>query len=262
MDPIERCKQYRRRILEISRQVSAAHVAPAFSCLEIVDALYHDIMRPQDIFIMSKGHGWLAQYVVLEDLGIIDPTCAIEYCKEGGFGAHPDYAPEFGIHASTGSLGHGLGIAVGQALAERRFHGTDVQVYALLSDGECQEGSTWEAAMVAANLGLGNLIVLVDYNGWGGMDRVDEVHPASIPFPNKWQAFGWQASLWMVNGHNHDEIVGTIRRLARVDAKHPKAVVCDTVKGMGVSFIAEGQPLWHYRSPTEAEYQQALKELG
>lgn len=265
--PQERCRRYRRRILEISRQVSAAHIAPAFSCLEIVDALYHDVMRPDDIFIMSKGHGCLAQYVMLEDLkweparaGIPVPRLLDSYCKpEGSLGAHPDYDPGLGIHASTGSLGHGLGIAMGQAYAEK-LKKSGVRVYCLLSDGECQEGSTWEAAMVAANLSLGNLTAIIDFNNWGGMEKMSKSFPALIPISAKFKAFGWGTN--EIDGHSDD-----LRNLAlsmRVEDRsgRPFALTCRTVKGKGVSFISEGQPLWHYRSPTEEEYERALRELA
>ena len=269
----DRCRRYRRRILEISQQVQAAHVAPAFSCLEIVDVLYHEVMRPQDVFIMSKGHGCLAQYVVLEELGKFGAGELALYCTpEGILGAHPDYCPAVGIHASTGSLGHGLGIAAGQALAEK-IKGSDVRVYVLLSDGECQEGSMWEVAMVAANLGLDNLVVLVDCNNFGGMDRMSKVHPAlDRPDPSqqvdaslrvKFLAFGWAATA--VDGH-HSAQVARAAAVANVRASiarsiPPGAVICYTTKGKGVSFM-ESAPLWHYRSPNPEEYGRALAELG
>jgi transketolase len=260
----DRCRRYRRRILEVSRQVTAAHIAPAFSCLEIVDALYHDVMRPDDIFIMSKGHGCLAQYVVLEDLkweparaGVPVSPLLDSYCKpEGTLGAHPDYDPDLGIHASTGSLGHGLGIAMGQAYAEK-LKQSGVLVYCLLSDGECQEGSVWEAAMVAINLGLDNLTVLVDANGWGGMERIPEDFPAMRNLAEKFAAFGWCAKH---TDFGHDW--ASILHCVRYECPTPLAVVCKTVKGKGVSFIEAGQPLWHYRSPNDEEYAQAMRELA
>ena len=288
--PQDRCRRYRRRILEISRQVSAAHIAPAFSCLEIVDALYHNVMRPDDIFIMSKGHGCLAQYVILEDMqweperecktcltlasrsggydavcpdcvaGYTGPRLLDSYCNnEGGLGAHPDYNPGLGIHASTGSLGHGLGIAMGQAYAEK-LKKSGVRVYCLLSDGECQEGSTWEAAMVAANLGLDNLTAIIDFNNWGGMQKISKSFPALVPISAKFKAFGWGTN--EIDGHSDD-----LRNLAlsmRVEDRsgRPFALTCRTVKGKGVSFIEAGQPLWHYRSPNAEEYEQAMRELG
>jgi len=252
----DRCRRYRLRILEISQQVTAAHVAPAFSCIEIVDALYNEVMRQQDIFIMSKGHGCLAQYVVLEDLDFLGRVDLDNYCKPGGFlGAHPDWSPEIGIHASTGSLGHGLGIAVGQAYAER-LKGSDAVVYCLLSDGECQEGSTWEAAMMAANLGLTNLVALVDNNDFGGMAKISEEHPALYPLVGKFWAFGWVA--FRIDGHNSAEIVQVIGQIPRVC---PQVVVSETVKGKGVSYM-ENEPIWHYRAPNAEEYVKAVEELN
>lgn len=260
--PIERCRRYRRRILEISQQTTC-HISSAFSCLEIVDCLYHDVMRPDDIFIMSKGHGYLAQLVVLEDLGKINKVDLDTYCRAGGvLGAHPDYAPARGIHASTGSLGHGLGIAAGQALAEK-VRGSGIRVFCLLSDGECQEGSTWEAAMIAANLKLSNLTAVVDYNDWGGMEQLSTAFPALSPLTDKFRAFGWWCpATHFVDGHDVS-LTSPMRGRLQYGSyeKLPRAVVCKTTKGKGVSFIEVGQPLWHYRSPSPDEYQQALKEI-
>lgn len=256
--PEARCRRYRRRILEISQQTTC-HVASAFSCLEIVDCLYHQIMNPSDVFIMSKGHGYLAQLVVLEDLGKISRRDLEHYCLAGGaLGAHPDYAPHRGIEASTGSLGHGLGIAAGRALAQR-LGGVGGRTYCLLSDGECQEGSTWEAAMVAANLGLGGLAVVVDLNNWGGMECMTDAFPALAGMTAKFRAFGWAAhECW---GHDAAYISNALRAMSTSPAV-PRALVCRTEKGRGVSFIRDGQPLWHYRSPNAEEYQRALREIG
>lgn len=253
----DRCRGYRRRILEISQQVSAAHVAPAFSCVEMVDALYNTAMREQDIFVMSKGHGCLAQYVVLEERGLLTRGDLDLYCKPGGFlGAHPDRRPEVGINASTGSLGHGLGMATGMVYAER-LKGTDTRVYVVLSDGECQEGSTWEAAMMAANLRLGNLIALVDYNDFGGLERMSEGHPAFHPLMGKFAAFGWVT--FQVDGHNSRAISTVLSACAMRD--RPTCLICETVKGKGVSYM-EHNNLWHYRSPSPEEYEQAMLELA
>ena len=182
----ERCRAYRRRILDISQQVAALHIAPAFSCTEMVDAVYHGLMRRngdgtfRDIFLMSKGHGCMIQYVILEEMGILSRADLDLYCKPDGIlGAHPDFGTP-GIAASTGSLGHGLGIATGQAYAEK-LKGTDAIVYCVLSDGEFQEGSTWEAMMMAANLRLGGLVALMDNNDFGGLERMSEGHPAFYP---------------------------------------------------------------------------------
>ena len=256
-----RCLSYRRRILDISQQVTALHIAPAFSCVEIVDALYNGVMRRegkgaafQDVFLMSKGHGCMIQYVILEQLGVLARADLDSYCKpEGRLGAHPDYGTP-GIAASTGSLGHGLGIAVGQAFAEK-LKKTDTRVFCVMSDGEFQEGSTWEAMMTAANLGLSNLVVLMDNNDFSGLERMSEGHRAFYPLVEKAEAFGWVAR--EVDGHDGGAVFDAA--LAQ-DGARPLLVVCKTVKGKGVSYM-EHVPIWHYRSPNPAEYKQALLEL-
>ncbi len=200
-----RCLAYRRRILDISQQVGALHIAPAFSCTEITDVLYNNLMRRgadgeyRDVFLMSKGHGCMVQYVVLEEQGVLSHQDLDAYCKPNGrLGAHPDYETP-GIAASTGSLGHGLGIATGQAYAEK-LKDTDVLIYCVLSDGEFQEGSTWEAMMMAANLKLDNLIGFMDYNDFGGLERMSDGHQAFYPLVPKAESFGWEAV--EVDGHD------------------------------------------------------------
>jgi transketolase len=256
-----RCLRYRRRILDISQQVGALHIAPAFSCLETVDTIYHELMysRPgypsPDTFVMSKGHGCMAQYVVLEDLGILTASDFDLYCKPGGrLGGHPDYGVP-GIEASTGSLGHGLGMAVGMAYADR-LKRDDRMVYVLLGDGEMQEGSIWEAIMMAANLRLGNLIAFADVNDFQGLGRTSETHPFFYPVLDKAAAFGWDAV--EVNGHDHQAIYDAV---ARRRTGCPMLVVCRTVKGKGVSYM-ENVPIWHYRAPNPSEYRQAIAALA
>ena len=255
----ERCRRWRRRILEISQKVPALHVAPAFSCTEMTDAVYFELLRGTpsdslDVFIMSKGHGCMVQYVILEELGVLGREDLDSYCSpKGRLGAHPDYQTP-GIEASTGSLGHGLGIAVGQAYAEH-LRSSGAMVYCLLSDGEFQEGSTWEAVMMAANLGLGNLIALMDYNDFGGLERMSDGHRAFYPLVEKARSFGWDSV--EVDGHNETEIVAAVRN-RRGD--RPLLVVCKTTKGKGVSFM-ENVPIWHYRSPNSEEFAQAINEI-
>lgn len=241
MTSTERCKAHRRRILDLSQR-GPSHVAPAFSCLEIVDLIYHDLKRPDDVFILSKGHGCLAQYVVLESLGLLkadDPT----------LGGHPDRGGH--IEASTGSLGHGLGMAVGCAYAEY-LKGTDTRVYCVMSDGEMQEGSTWEAAHMAYTLRLDNLIVFVDANGYGGLERIQSVEP----MPMKFESCGWEAS--RVNGHDTATMKDAVSR--RV-GDLPYVVIAHTTKGKGASYMVDS-PIWHYKSPNTVEYALAMKELA
>jgi transketolase len=256
-----RCRDYRKRILDISQQVAALHVAPAFSCIEITDLLYNTLMRREptleyrDVFLMSKGHGCMVQYVILEEQGVLSKQDLDLYCKPNGrLGAHPDYETP-GIVASTGSLGHGLGMATGQAYAEK-LKETDVVIYCVLSDGEFQEGSTWEAMMMAANLRLDNLVAFMDYNDFGGLERMSEGHQAFYPLVPKAEAFGWEAI--EVDGHDEEAMLNAV--LGRRGGR-PLLVVCRTVKGKGVSYM-ENVAIWHYRSPNTAEYQQGLKELA
>lgn len=257
-----RCAKYRKRILDISQKVTALHAAPAFSCLEMTDVIYHSLMHYQegksisnDLFIMSKGHGCMSQYVVLEDLGVLSSAELDLYCTpEGILGAHPDRGNP-GIVASTGSLGHGMGLAVGMAYAEH-LKRTNVNTYALLSDGELQEGSSWEGIMMAANLSLDNLIVFIDMNDFGGMDRMSEKHTAFYPMKEKFEAFGWETA--SVDGHNE---LAMYEAAKSRQTKKPFVLLCKTVKGKGVSYM-ENVPIWHYRSPNKEEYALALKELA
>lgn len=256
-----RCRGYRRRILDISQQVTALHIAPAFSCTEITDVLYNALMRRErgggyrDVFLMSKGHGCMSQYVVLEEQGVLSRQDLDAYCKpEGRLGAHPDYETP-GIVASTGSLGHGLGMATGQAYAEK-LKDTDTLIYCVLSDGEFQEGSTWEAVMMAANLKLDNLIAFMDFNDFGGLERMSDGHPAFYPLVPKMESFGWEA----IEVDGHDELAMYEAVMGR-DGGRPMMLVCRTVKGKGISFM-ENVAIWHYRSPNKEEYQKGVKELA
>lgn len=260
----KRCLRYRHRILDISQQVTALHAAAAFSCLEMVDTIYHGLMRRTgasegsgpfaDTFLMSKGHGCLAQYVILEDLGVLPKDDLDRYCTASGrLGAHPDHGVP-GIEASTGSLGHGLGIATGMAYADK-IQGHDRHVYVLLSDGELQEGSTWEALMMAANLRLNNLVAFLDLNDFSSLERMSQRHPAFYPVPDKVRAFGWEVAA--VNGHDAAAVFAAV---AGRGGEQPCMVVGHTVKGKGVSFM-ENVPIWHYRSPNREEYARAIAEL-
>jgi len=255
-----RCRKMRRRILDLSQRVSALHIAPAFSCLEIVDTIYFGLMHrlgdgsSPDTFLMSKGHGAMAQYVVLEQLGVLSSAELDSYCQKGShLGAHPDYGLP-GIEASTGSLGHGLPMALGMCLANREAKST-ANLYVVLSDGELMEGSTWEAVLAARNLGICNLVVFVDYNGFVSATPIQSRHPHIHPVEEKFRAFGWDAV--SVNGHDQREI---FKAVSTWDSATPLVVVAKTVKGKGVSYM-ENQGIWHYRSPSLSEYQQAIREI-
>jgi transketolase len=255
-----RTRRFRERILEMSQAVSALHIGGAFSCLEIVDTIYFSLMRSDqgrnlDTFLLSKGHGSLAQYVILEHLGILTRQDLDMYCVPGGrLGTHPDYGTP-GIEASTGSLGHGLAMAMGMALADK-VAGLDRRVYVVMSDGELQEGSVWEAMMLAPTLGLTNLVAFVDLNDMQSFGHTSVTHPNFYPVIDKVRAFGWEAA--EVDGHDHAAIAAAV--LGRQGAT-PMFVVARTVKGKGVSYM-ENVPMWHYRSPSPDEYRQALDEIA
>jgi transketolase len=255
-----RCLGFRRRILDVSQQVSALHIGSAYSCTEIVDCIYHALMRRNpdgpspDTFLMSKGHGCMIQYVILESMGVLSRADLDAYCTPGGrLGVHPDYGNP-GIQAATGSLGHGLSMVVGMALAERTRK-TGGIIYTVLSDGEVQEGSTWEATMMASSFGLSNIVAFVDNNDFQSLGRTSETHPSFYPLVGKYLAFGWEAI--EVPGHDSAALFEAV---AGRRGTKPLMVVARTTKGKGVSYM-ENVPMWHYRSPSKPEYEQALREL-
>ena len=258
----DRCIQYRKKILDISQQVSALHGGGALSVLEIVDFIYYGLIYSEkksdknNTFIMSKGHGCMAQYVTLNKLGIRSDKDLDDYCKPNGIlGCHPDYGNP-GIEASTGSLGHGMGIAVGMAHYEK-IKNTNNKIFIVISDGELQEGSTWEAMMMAANLELDNLVCFLDHNGSQSFGHTIETHPKFYPIKDKVSAFNWGCN--KANGHDVNDLATAYS--ACNNSNKPHMIICDTVKGRGVSFM-ENKPIWHYRSPNNEEYIKAIKELG
>jgi transketolase len=256
----DRCMRYRRRILDISQQVQALHISSAYSCTEIVDCIYHGLMRRRldgsspDTFLMSKGHGCVIQYVILEEFGVLSREDLDLYCTaKGQLGCHPDYGNP-GIAASTGSLGHGLSMVVGMALAERA-NKTDGTIYTVLSDGEMQEGSTWEAVLMASSLNLKNIVGVVDNNDFQSLGRTSETHPTFYPLAEKLSAFGWETV--EVDGHDSAAVFKAFTSRA---SDKPFMLVAKTTKGKGVSYM-ENVPIWHYRSPSPQEYRQAIAEL-
>lgn len=257
---IARCKRFRRRILEISQQVQALHIGSAYSCTEIVDCIYYGLMRwdvagqSSDTFLMSKGHGCMIQYAILEERGFLTRNDMDLYCKAGGrLGCHPDIGNP-GITASTGALGHGLSMATGIAYANKS-KGDPGIVYCVLSDGEVQEGSTWEAILMASSLKISNLVAFIDNNDFQSLGRTSVTHPTFYPLVDKLSAFGWESV--EVDGHDSQAIHAAVQNRK---GDMPLMVVCKTTKGKGVSYM-ENVPIWHYRSPNADEYRQALAEL-
>ncbi len=262
----ERCKRHRKRILDMTQYVTALHVGGAFSSTEIVDCIYYNLMRhgldgnpvgktAPDTFLMSKGHGYMIQVMLLVDLGIMTEDHLRGYCTPDGIlGVHPDYGNP-GIEASTGSLGHGLGMALGMAYAEKT-RGKGGVVYTVLSDGEVQEGSTWEATLMASSLGVSNLVAFIDNNNMQSATFTTDTHQSFYPVVEKYQAFGWEAV--EVDGHNSEQIY---KAVVNRQGDKPLMVICKTTKGKGVSYM-ESVPIWHYRSPSPEEYRQAIQEIS
>jgi len=234
--------------------------------LEIVATLYLSVLRvdprnpgwkERDRFILSKGHGCLAQYVVLAERGFFSYDAINGFTKPGSvLGGHPDLKIP-GVEAATGSLGHGLSIGVGMALAGK-LDGASYRTFVVLSDGECQEGSVWEAMMFSAHRGLDNLIVVVDHNKFQSLGPVAEIMSSPTSLAEKWRVFGWE----VVEADGHD-VTALARVLSNVPFTlgHPSVVIAHTVKGKGVSFM-EQNPVWHYRVPNTEELDQALRELA
>ena len=257
MDPRverERNVRHRLRILDLATRLPALHIAPAFSCIELVDTCYFHLMDDGDRFILSKGHGAMAQYAVLTELGVISEDDFLNACQSGShLGGHPDRGNP-GILASTGSLGHGLPIALGVCLGDREL-GSRATTFVVVGDGELMEGSMWEAILLAPTLGLSNLVVLVDHNGSIARGHIRDVHPNLLPLVDKFTAFGWQAL--EVDAHRFEEIMDAH---GQWDRQRPLVIVGHSIKGKGVSFM-EGNPIWAYRSPSAEEYQIAVAEL-
>jgi len=257
----------RARIIENSHKTKTPHLGSCLSCVDILVALYFGTLRispedprapTRDRFILSKGHGAPALFHVLAEKGFYPKATMDAYGENGGvFSEHPptpDHLP--GIEAATGSLGHGLPLGLGMALAGR-IHEYDYNVYALLSDGECNEGSVWESAMLAAAQKVERLAVVIDFNKWQATGRSEEVM-ALAPLTDKWRAFGW--STYEIDGHDLKALVEVLSRVPDGSGK-PVAIVAHTTKGRGVSFM-EDDNNWHYRIPTQDEVVIAKRELG
>lgn len=256
----------RGKIIEMSHAAQAAHLASSLSCADVLTAAYWHVLNVdpadpknplRDRFILSKGHAAAALYATLAMKGYFALEELETFCKDGGrLAEHPPANLLPGVEAATGSLGHGLPLGCGMALSGR-IKGETFRVFALLSDGENNEGSVWEAAMFAAAQKLENVCVIVDYNKWQATARSDETLMLA-PLREKWQAFGWDAH--EIDGHDVGALTEAMQRVPNGSGK-PVALIANTVKGKGVSFM-EDDNNWHYRAPTAEEVVKAHKELG
>ena len=248
----------------MSHRSGAAHLGSSLSTIDILSVLYTYVLNKvsskeknydeRDRFILSKGHAATALYATLAYFEIIDKKELLNYGTKGSLLEEHPSTKLNGVEAATGSLGHGLPIANGMSLAAKILK-KSYKVYALMSDGECNEGSVWEAAMFASKNKLDNLTAIVDFNKWQATGRSQEIMQLD-PLSEKWESFGWH--VLQVNGHSHKEL---LKALNKKLPNKPKMIIADTIKGKGVSFMEDNNN-WHYRSPNDSEVEAARKELG
>lgn len=255
----------RRHAIEMTHLGSSSHVGSVLSMTDILAVLYGSVLNvdpdnpkksDRDRFILSKGHGGAGVYAALAETGFFDPELLKQHYQNGSiFSGHVSHKGVPGVELSTGSLGHGLGVGVGMAMAAK-FAKRKNYVHVVLSDGECDEGSNWEAIMFAAHHKLHRLIVSVDYNKLQSLKLVSETLGLE-PFTDKWAAFGW--NVFDIDGHDHLALLQAYAD-AHAYTDGPSVVICNTTKGKGVSFM-ENSVLWHYRTPQGDEYEAAVLEL-
>jgi transketolase len=264
-DFTELARRIRHRSLQMVSSAKSSHIGTAFSSVDLLAVLYGEMLsvRPtdpawsdRDRFILSKGHGCVALYCALAERGFFPLEELDTFYQDGSdLMGHASHKGVLGVELSTGSLGHGLPVATGMALAAHR-DGNRHRVVALLSDGECDEGSNWEAILFAGHHRLDNLVAIVDFNKIQSLGRVDEVMELE-PLGDKWKAFHW--AVREIDGHDFGQIRNALGAVPFEPGK-PSCIVAHTVKGKGVSFM-EDDLLWHYRSPDADEYERAMTEL-
>ena len=256
---------YRKTIFLTAYSASIAHIASAFSIVEILEVLYkdkilkYDVNNPnwedRDRFILSKGHGSLALYTMLSEVGFFSKDLLKTFSKPNSvLGGEPCIPNIPGVEATTGSLGHGLSLAVGMALA-KKIDNKKEKIYVLLGDGECEEGTIWEAVMFAVHYKLDNLIIIVDCNRIQKMGTLKSIMSIDS-WKDKFNAFGCEVV--EVDGHNTSELKSAFKQK---NVNKPLVILADTIKGKGVS-IVENDPRWHWRLPNKKELKIFMKELN
>jgi transketolase len=263
INTLELLRLLRRDIIMMAAH--SGHVGVALSCIDILAALYSEVLNctpttvdnpERDRFILSKGHGCMALYAVLARMGFIDRQMLATYGHNGSLLAeHPLAGKVTGVECATGSLGHGLAIGAGMARG-LKLQGIGARVFVLLGDGECNEGSVWEAAALASAGNLDNLVAIVDMNGLQACGSCDNISPG-IELTDCWKGFGWEVD--EVNGHDYRELVNVLGRSSF--ERKPRVVLCRTVKGKGIYFM-EGDLEWHYRPVRGNDREDALRRLA
>lgn len=262
----KKANELRKTIVRMICRGGGGHLPASLSIVEILTVLYHSILRvdpgnprdpERDRFILSKGHACVALYAILADERFFDKKHLDTFGKKGTIlGGHPDMHRVPGVEASTGALGHGFPFGVGNALAAK-LDRKDYRVFVLVGDGECQEGSVWEAALFAPQHKLDNLTVIIDHNKLQAMDRLDKIVSVD-PLIDKWKAFGWETR--EVDGHDIPKLESALKSVPFALDK-PNLIIAHTIKGKGISFM-ENVPIWHYRLPNEEEMKIICGELG
>jgi transketolase len=255
-------QKIRKIIIEQSKRARVGHIGSALSIADIIAVLFGKVLHlpspddpARDRFILSKGHAVLAVYAALSLKGFLSADQLNSYSSDGTFlGEHPEHSLD-GIELSTGSLGQGLSVGAGMALAIR-MRGEKARVFVLVSDAECNEGSVWESVMFAAHHRLSNLIVVVDNNGQQALGKTMDVIDLN-PLHEKWRAFGWNT--FEVDGHNTAELESVLSKPITQDGS-PTAVISKTISGKGVSFM-EGHVSWHYLPLNDEQYTRSLREI-
>tara|TARA_B100000900_G_C20597394_1_gene723990 strand:+ start:523 stop:1326 length:804 start_codon:yes stop_codon:yes gene_type:complete len=265
MRPEQLAKKIRIHSVKMANSGGGSHIGSALSIADILGVLYSGVLKlnpkdpsdpKRDRFILSKGHAGAAVYAALAEVGFFSKSLLSTHYQDGSnLSGHVSHKGVPGVEFSTGSLGHGLGIGAGIAKAAK-INKNKYKTYVLLSDGECDEGSVWEAAMFSAHHRLNNLIAIVDYNKLQSLDTVEKTLGLE-PFKFKWESFGWHVI--EVDGHNYDQLHEALFAGSKTSGK-PTVLICHTIKGKGVSFM-ENSVLWHYRCPKGKEFELALEEL-
>lgn len=255
----------RLEILHIVTRANGGHIGGAFSAIDIMTALYMNILNHnpnnpnwanRDRLLYSKGHSCLALYTVLAECGYYDKILLEKYAvNDGAFAGHPEREFIPGVEITAGSLGHGHSLGVGMALAGK-INKKDYRVFVVSSDGELNEGSTWEAIMSASQYKLDNLTMIIDYNKYISLGTINSIMNID-PLKNRFESFGWMVN--EIDGHNMEEILSSLEKIPYKKDK-PSAIIANTIKGKGVSFM-ENVSMWHFRAPSPEEALQARKEL-
>ena len=261
----KKANEIRKQLLEMCAEGEAGTLAAALSCVDILVALYygnllrvnpHDTeWKGRDRFIVSKGHGGIALYPILADLGFFDKKELTKYCKGGILGSHPDKSIP-GIEVTTGSLGHGIGIGIGLALSAK-MDKKGYMTVVLMGDAECYEGTTWEGALLASHHKLNNLVCIIDRNMLSATDFTEDFLKLE-PLQDKWLSFGWD--VMSIRGHSFSEILNVFTYPHNLRGSKPLMIIAYTTKGKGIS-ILENNPLGHTHIPHGAQLETAKEDL-